>query len=140
MMEEVNAVVLIISLSVMGLLFGIYNIYKVLSVIPREIGSEGKENESLIPSLLPIEKVKKLILVSDLISEGAGVFLFWEYCCLFVFIALFGSLIYCTAEHIPGTCYTTVAFVTGAITSMACGYIGMKIATKSNYRTCYKAQ
>lgn len=36
-------------------------------------------------------------------------------------------------------CYTTVAFILGAVTSIISGYIGMKIATYSNSRTAYKA-
>lgn len=38
------------------------------------------------------------------------------------------------------TWYTTIAFVTGAITSMFCGAFGMKIATFSNYRTTISAK
>jgi len=33
--------------------------------------------------------------------------------------------------------YATSAFIVGSITSMICGYIGMSIATKANYRTTY---
>jgi H(+)-translocating pyrophosphatase len=35
--------------------------------------------------------------------------------------------------------YTAFAFLIGAITSIACGYIGMTIATIANVRVCYKA-
>lgn len=38
------------------------------------------------------------------------------------------------------TWYTTIAFLTGAITSMFCGAFGMKIATFSNYRTTISAK
>lgn len=38
------------------------------------------------------------------------------------------------------TWYTTIAFATGAITSMFCGAFGMKIATFSNYRTTIAAK
>jgi inorganic pyrophosphatase len=38
------------------------------------------------------------------------------------------------------TWYTTIAFITGAITSMFCGAFGMKIATFSNYRTTFSAK
>lgn len=37
------------------------------------------------------------------------------------------------------TAYTSVAFLIGAITSMACGLIGMMIATYTNYRVTYLA-
>lgn len=38
------------------------------------------------------------------------------------------------------TWYTTIAFITGALTSMFCGAFGMKIATFSNYRTTFAAK
>ncbi len=37
------------------------------------------------------------------------------------------------------SCYATIAYIVGALTSMLCGFIGMKIATAANYRTTYKA-
>ena len=33
--------------------------------------------------------------------------------------------------------YTTIAFIIGALTSMLCGYIGMRIATQCNIKTTY---
>lgn len=36
--------------------------------------------------------------------------------------------------------YTTIAYMTGAFTSMFCGAFGMKIATFSNYRTTISAK
>lgn len=36
--------------------------------------------------------------------------------------------------------YTTIAYMTGALTSMFCGAFGMKIATFSNYRTTISAK
>lgn len=36
--------------------------------------------------------------------------------------------------------FTTVAFLTGAVTSMFCGAFGMQIATFSNYRTTLAAK
>ena len=35
--------------------------------------------------------------------------------------------------------YAAIAFVTGALTSMLCGFISMKIAVAANFRTTYKA-
>lgn len=54
-------------------------------------------------------------------------------------MTLFSIGVYFGAEHKRELPFTTIAFVTGAITSILCGYIGMKIATASNYRTTYKA-
>lgn len=36
--------------------------------------------------------------------------------------------------------YTAVSFLTGAIVSIACGSIGMMIATSANFRTAYAAK
>ena len=36
--------------------------------------------------------------------------------------------------------FTTVAFLTGAVTSMFCGAFGMNVATFSNYRTTLAAK
>lgn len=38
------------------------------------------------------------------------------------------------------TAYTSTAFLIGALTSMACGIIGMMIATYTNYRVTYLAK
>jgi inorganic pyrophosphatase len=145
-MEEENSIAIIFTLTGLGLIYGIYNMIKVLTVTPKVINpKEGKSDEetNLVSGgeqiVLTKEQVLKLEKISNLISDGANVFLFWEYICLIIFVALFGTLIYFTAEHHPGSAYTTVAFLIGAFTSMLCGWIGMKIATAANYRTAYKA-
>ncbi len=40
----------------------------------------------------------------------------------------------------PQAGYTAFAFATGALISIACGAIGMIIATRANYRTTYCAK
>lgn len=35
--------------------------------------------------------------------------------------------------------YGTFAFLVGCLTSMVCGFIGMRIAVSANFRTTYKA-
>jgi Na+/H+-translocating membrane pyrophosphatase len=44
-------------------------------------------------------------------------------------------LIAVVAEPVEGTFYTTIAFIIGAATSIASGYIGMRIAVYTNGRT-----
>ena len=85
------------------------------------------------------EKLQLLEEISSKISSGANIFLLMEYLYLSIFICIFSLLIYFVAEAISGTYYTCIAFAVGAITSILCGYIGMVIATRSNYKTCYKA-
>ena len=145
-MEEENSIAIILALTGLGLIYGIYNMIRVLTVTPKVINpkeSKSEDEENLVQGeavVLTQQQVDKLKKISDLISGGANVFLFWEYICLVIFVTLFGTLIFFTAEHIQGTAFTTVAFVVGAFTSMLCGFIGMKIATAANYRTAYKAQ
>lgn len=148
MMFESNVVTMIYSFGGLGLLFGAYNIYKVYSVEAKPINSgqsspKDEEDNTLLDTrniVLTKENCDRLVYISELISSGANVFLLWEYLCLLAFILVFGTVIFFTAEHHPGTFYTTVAFVLGALTSILCGFIGMKIATASNYRTAYRAQ
>ena len=94
-----------------------------------------KENEAELSE----EQVDKLEKISERITAGSNVFLWSEYFYLTIFIAIFSVLIHFTAENQPGQYYTTIAFITGAYTSIICGYIGMMIATSANYRTAYKA-
>jgi inorganic pyrophosphatase len=54
---------------------------------------------------------------------------------LSAFVVVFAILIALVAEPVTGTFYTTGAFVIGAATSIASGYIGMRIAVYTNART-----
>ncbi len=73
--------------------------------------------------------------ISDVIHDGAMVFLKREYSILVVFIlVVFGLLTW----KIPG--YTSVSFLGGAACSMLAGFIGMKAATRANVRTTAAAK
>lgn len=74
--------------------------------------------------------------ISELVSDGAITFLRKEYLYLQIFCALFAIIIYFATE-VNWYPFTTVAFIVGAETSMLCGYLGMKIATQTNWRTTY---
>lgn len=74
--------------------------------------------------------------IASLIKSGAITFLKKEYFYLSLFCAAFSILVYFTAE-VNNYPYTTFAFLTGAVTSMICGYIGMLIAVHTNWRTTY---
>jgi inorganic pyrophosphatase len=118
----------------------------VLSVDPQKIVRDTESKEEDAHNLkdkkepeLSQTQLDKLKNISGQISSGANVFLFSEYFYLLIFILLFSVLICKVAEEKPGTFYTTIAFAIGAVTSILCGYIGMMIATSSNYRTAYKA-
>jgi len=68
--------------------------------------------------------------ISEVIHDGAMVFLKREYSILLVFIVIvFGLLTWGTEFH------TALAFLGGAACSMLAGFFGMKAATRANVRT-----
>lgn len=64
---------------------------------------------------------------------------------MLIFIVVFGVVVLILGDFFSGNngfegrCYALIAYIVGALTSMICGYVGMTIATQTNYRTTYKA-
>ena len=86
----------------------------------------------------------KLRKIHSAIAEGAMAFLKEEYKFMAIFMVLFGIVIALLiddhhTENVNEGIYTAVAFIFGAIISIASGYIGMKIATAGNVRTTVSA-
>jgi len=73
------------------------------------------------------------------IAKGSDVFLFTEYLYLLFFVAILALVIFFFGEVRRWTFYTTISFILGALTSMLCGFVGMRIAVNSNWRTTYSA-
>ena len=73
------------------------------------------------------------------IAEGSNIFLLTEYLYLCVFIAIMSALIYFFGEMKQWVPFTTISFILGAFTSMLCGFVGMRIAVNSNWKTTYSA-
>jgi K(+)-stimulated pyrophosphate-energized sodium pump len=79
--------------------------------------------------------------ISDYIAEGAMAFLRAEWKILGYFVAVVAILLALMARTNPHSDWTiAVAFILGAIFSATAGYIGMRIATKSNVRTAQAAR
>lgn len=84
-------------------------------------------------------------MIGNKISRGAHAFLQAEYTVMLIFIVIFGVVVLLLGDFFSGNrrfegrCYALIAYIIGALTSMTCGYIGMSIATQTNYRTTYKA-
>ncbi|MBP6217925.1 MAG: V-type H(+)-translocating pyrophosphatase [Oligoflexales bacterium] len=90
------------------------------------------------------EEVLRLKELSGAISEGAMAFLKAEYkyvafFCLFLAALLFFALNDPNAPIHTGL-FSSAAFLAGALTSSACAFLGMKIATKGNVRTTVSAR
>lgn len=73
------------------------------------------------------------------IQEGAKTFLYQEYKAIALFCSGLALVIYLTVEQGWDQFWVTWAFVTGALTSLLAGFIGMRVATFSNYRCALKA-
>lgn len=129
--------ILIVSSCAIGLFFAWVN-FRIISRI--KLGVIGDKN--LQAGLLDGHASSPETLVPEiyrLIMDGAMTFLRVEYLICSTFCLFFSGLIFVlitwgTQSYLQGG-LTAVAFLTGAITSMACGFLGMMIATYSNART-----
>merc|ERR1712146_554317 len=82
-----------------------------------------------------------MIQIGEYIARGANAFLVQEYKICFIFMLLMGIIIkFAIDKGGMQDWATTLAFWTGSITSIASGFIGMRVAVYSNYRTAFKAQ
>ncbi|MCF6364758.1 MAG: sodium-translocating pyrophosphatase [Bacteroidales bacterium] len=84
------------------------------------------------------EKMQK---IAKHIADGAMAFLKAEYKILAVFVAAVAILLYFKGESEDASNgFIAVSFITGAVLSALAGYLGMRIAVKSNVRTTNAAR
>lgn len=120
---------------VAGLIWSLLNARQVTKI---DICVENPEEEGEVKS------IDLMLKIGSKIENGAGAFLAQEYCIMTIFIIFFSCIVYFFVDHMANEkgdfrVYATVAYVVGSVTSMICGYIGMKIAVKSNFRTTFMA-
>ncbi len=77
---------------------------------------------------------EKMVEIATMIEDGSMTFLKKEYTILVGFLTVVTALIFFKLG--PNT---AISYVTGALTSMFCGFVGMKAATKANVRTAQAA-
>lgn len=123
---------------ILGLVWALYNAWAIskFKLTQEEADEEGKALQG--------KNYAELERVGEIIARGANSFLFQEYAIMSVFIVIFAAIIFLIVDifgqdKIFFRCYATIAYVIGAITSIACGFIGMRIAVISNYRTTFLA-
>lgn len=127
---------MIICCSVFAIVFGVLNAYWVLKIKVSGVGAEDGEGEGqAITRVIPPQKLEQMEEVAKLIQDGADTFLKTEFASIGVFIVLFSILIALVVEKNLGEFYVTFAFLLGAVTSLAAGYIGMWISVRANVRT-----
>jgi K(+)-stimulated pyrophosphate-energized sodium pump len=73
--------------------------------------------------------------LSDQIHEGAMAFLRREYTVLAIFVAIVGALLFVAIGL-----NTSLAYISGALSSVLAGFFGMKAATRANVRTTAAAK
>ncbi|HEY0680649.1 MAG TPA: sodium-translocating pyrophosphatase [Chitinophagaceae bacterium] len=79
--------------------------------------------------------------ISTYIAEGAMAFLRAEWKILGYFVIVVAILLAFMAQANPNSHWSiAIAFIVGAVFSATAGYIGMRIATKSNVRTAQAAR
>jgi inorganic pyrophosphatase len=147
----------ILAVSIASIAWGVVNYFMINSIVYEEkpiidLLKEEKEedNESVADEDVKAEAqeiIKKLEEINKLIVDGAEQFLRAEYIYLSLFCCVFALVIGFTVdateiskkkEDSPSNFpYTAISFLVGALTSIASGYIGMKIAVFTNARTTY---
>ncbi len=118
-------------LSLLGLAIAYFYMNKVTS-IPVDQGLDEKDSD-------------RLKFIHGAIADGAMAFLKQEYKVLTIFMVAFAAIIAVLIDdtHTPDIregIYTAIAFLFGAVISIASGYIGMKVATQGNARTTVAAK
>jgi len=108
-----------------------------------KVGYSGDERSSLKGKNSARREVELLREVYEAISLGAEAFLRAEYSICAVFVVIFAIVIFLLISWSQNNTLgflTAVSFVLGAVTSIASGYIGMRVAVFSNVRTTINAQ
>ncbi len=77
---------------------------------------------------------EKMQSIASMIESGSMTFLKKEYTILFVFLLIIAGIL----TYYLGTT-TAICYLSGAFSSMLCGFVGMRAATKSNVRTAEAA-
>jgi H+-translocating diphosphatase len=108
-------------------------------------GANGGEGQPLLSNGIDTEKTARLNEIYEAIYEGAESFLRAEYKVCFQFIIVFGAIVWILVSWGTGWdaargSFTAISFLLGALTSMASGYLGMKVAVFSNARTTVSAE
>lgn len=133
---SLNLVLFLYGCSLLAIFWAIFNIFAITQISFKSHGN----TEALLSS----QKIQDIIQIGSRIQQGASSFLKAEYSIMGVFILVFSLVVFFLVDFYGNKLeglhfYCTSAFVAGAITSILCGLIGMKIAVASNYRTTYMA-
>jgi inorganic pyrophosphatase len=127
-----------------GCLWALSQFY-IISKIKVQSAAQSSESTGLVSGANDEATTRRLVEIYEAIYEGAESFLRAEYTVCFWFIICFSIVVlvlvmWGTGWNVPRGVFTAISFLLGAITSMASGYLGMKVAVYSNVRTTVSAQ
>ncbi len=86
------------------------------------------------------EGSEKMMTIGKHISDGAMAFLKAEYRVLAIFIVAVAVLLAIANSGEGKSSLVAVSFIVGALASGLAGFLGMRVATKANYRTAQAAR
>lgn len=149
------SVYFILAVSVASIAWGVVNYFFIQSIeyetepiyqlLKSEQANDDEANDDQDLKKRAQDIIVSLGEINTLIVEGAEQFLKAEYLYLSLFCCVFALVIGFTVdateiskkEEASNFPYTAISFLVGAGTSIAAGYIGMKIAVYTNARTTY---
>jgi inorganic pyrophosphatase len=133
----------------LGLLWALINAFLVMNVTVKNTSRSSQKNitgyENDDNYFSESNQIALIESIGYKIERGSYEFLKQENCAQCVFTLIFGIIImivvdfYGSGEGFTARFYTTLSFLAGATVSIICGWIGMTIAVKANYRTAYQA-
>jgi inorganic pyrophosphatase len=126
-----------------GLLWALSQFIVITKIKIQSLGTD--DSTGLISGANDEATTARLVEIYEAIYEGAESFLRAEYTVCFWFIICFSIVVltlvmWGTGWDVARGVFTALSFLLGAITSMASGYLGMKVAVYSNVRTTISAQ
>lgn len=137
-----SATTCILGCAILALVWALLQ-FLVIARIPIE--ASGVSEETGLVNGTSDSTTQRLIEIYEAIYEGAESFLRAEYTVCTVFVVVFAAIIFFliawgTGWDMARGFFTALSFTLGALTSMASGYLGMKVAVYSNVRTTVAAQ
>jgi len=149
MAPDYSITVLVLLAVLIGLITAAYFSIKI-SQIPIDDERDGANarlinNEHTgVPAVASDDVTMPVPAIASAISEGANAFLYAEYQWMGLFMAGFGIVLLILLGTVnkdwPAAAFTTVSFFSGVLTSVICGFIGMRVAVFTNARTARQAE
>lgn len=144
-----SATAVILGSGILALLWALLQFLLVSRIPVRSFSGHPSDETSLVGGSDPYqnseEKTKRLTEIYEAIYVGAESFLRAEYMVCLYFTLSFAALVFVLVawgtgwDFARGT-FTALSFLLGSFTSIASGYLGMKVAVFSNARTTVSAQ